>query len=213
MASRTGRLMTGMAIGAAPGIALFFIGIIVGGEAALSFGVIGTLLAIVGVVVGAVISGSRRVGRGKCPDCRSDRWRCPRSRHDLHSDPACVPDHPRRRARRMVHRYSRCPQAARCFCDVGVTMQGQRSISVGAQAVPDRALSLSSPGRKRAPSTRHPSCHCRRPFRLEQEQADFDDARRRPVDPVGFEVDGCGRSFVPEHPIRIRGDCYARISR
>lgn len=48
MASRTGRVFSGLAIGAAPGIALFLIGIVVGGEAMLSFGVIGILLAIVG---------------------------------------------------------------------------------------------------------------------------------------------------------------------
>ena len=60
--------MTGIAVGAAPGIALFFIGIIVGGEAALSFGVIGILLAIVGAVVGAVIGGSKKeADRGTAP--------------------------------------------------------------------------------------------------------------------------------------------------
>lgn len=62
MASRTGRVFSGLAIGAAPGIALFLIGIVVGGEAMLSFGVIGILLAIVGAVVGAIVGGSTKDG-------------------------------------------------------------------------------------------------------------------------------------------------------
>lgn len=59
MAGRTNRVLAGAAIGAIPGILLVGVGVVVGGEPALSFGTIGIVLAIVGAVVGAVVGGSR----------------------------------------------------------------------------------------------------------------------------------------------------------
>ena len=63
MADRRNRVFTGMAIGMTPGVLLWVIGAIIGGEALLSFGVIGVLLGIVGMVVGGVVgSGGARSG-------------------------------------------------------------------------------------------------------------------------------------------------------
>ena len=59
MAGRANRVLAGAAIGATPGILLVGVGVIVGGEPALSFGTIGIVLAIVGAAVGAVVGGSR----------------------------------------------------------------------------------------------------------------------------------------------------------
>lgn len=55
MVDRTNRVFRGIAIGAAPGVLLWVIGAIIGGEALLSFGVIGILLGIVGMVIGGVV--------------------------------------------------------------------------------------------------------------------------------------------------------------
>jgi hypothetical protein len=55
MATRTNRVLRGIAIGATPGVLLWVIGAIVGGEALLSFGVIGILVGVVGMVIGGVV--------------------------------------------------------------------------------------------------------------------------------------------------------------
>lgn len=55
MANRTNRTWIGAAIGVVPGVLLWIVGIIVGGEAMLSFGVIGIFLAVIGAVVGAIV--------------------------------------------------------------------------------------------------------------------------------------------------------------
>ena len=63
MAGRASRVFTGIAIGAAPGVLVWVIGAIIGGEALLSFGVIGILLGLVGMVIGGVVgAGARRPG-------------------------------------------------------------------------------------------------------------------------------------------------------
>lgn len=56
MATRTHRAFQGMAIGAIPGAALWVIGAIIGGEAFLSFGVLGILLGFAGIVIGASVA-------------------------------------------------------------------------------------------------------------------------------------------------------------
>ena len=58
MASGPRRAVNGAVIGAIPGIVLFVAGMIVGGEAMLSFGVIGMMVALVGVIVGGVVGAS-----------------------------------------------------------------------------------------------------------------------------------------------------------
>ena len=55
MASRTNRVLLGVTVGVTPGIALWVIGALLGGEALLSFGVIGILVSIVGMVIGGVV--------------------------------------------------------------------------------------------------------------------------------------------------------------
>ena len=63
LASRTGRV-AGSAKGAVPGIAILFIGIVIGEEGGIILGALGILLAIIGSVVGAVVGGSTRGADG-----------------------------------------------------------------------------------------------------------------------------------------------------
>jgi hypothetical protein len=63
-------VFVGIAIGLTPGVLLWVIGAIVGGEALLSFGVIGILLGIVGMVIGGVV-GSRAERSGS--DARTSK--------------------------------------------------------------------------------------------------------------------------------------------
>lgn len=57
MTARSNRRLMGALIGAVPGALLWVVGAIVGGEALLSFGVIGIMVAVVGMIIGGVVAG------------------------------------------------------------------------------------------------------------------------------------------------------------
>ena len=64
MANGTKRVLSGIGLGALPGVVLWVIGAIIGGEAMLSFGAIGILVAVVGMIIGGVVAGGARSTSG-----------------------------------------------------------------------------------------------------------------------------------------------------
>jgi hypothetical protein len=82
MADHRNHVLRGIGIGAAPGALLWVIGAVIGGEAMLSFGVIGILVGVVGMIIGGV------VGAGAERNAASDSGR---SRASMGAVIGCIP--------------------------------------------------------------------------------------------------------------------------